>query len=141
MIHFEQNILYGARCGPKFCSVCMGVLRHSSPVQLFATPWTVTHQAPLSVRFSRQEYWSGWQCPPPGDLPDPGFKPESIALQADSLPLSHLGSLYAYGYPIVLAPFVEKMLMLSPLNCLCTFVENLLINCLCMCLSGLYYFP
>ena len=50
-----------------------------------------------------------------------------------------LGSLYAYGYPIVLAPFVEKMLMLSPLNCLCTFVENLLINCLCMCLSG--YFP
>ena len=40
-----------------------------SPVQLFATLWTVTHQAPLSMGFSRQEYWSGLPCPPPGDLP------------------------------------------------------------------------
>ena len=39
---------------------------------LFATPWTVAHQAPLSMGFSRQEYWSGLLCPPPGDLPDPG---------------------------------------------------------------------
>ena len=43
-------------------------------VQLFATPWTVAHQAPLSLGFSRQEYWSGLPCPPPGDLPDPGIK-------------------------------------------------------------------
>ena len=41
-------------------------------VQLFATLWTVVHQAPLSMGFSRQEYWSGLLCPPPGDLPDPG---------------------------------------------------------------------
>ena len=50
------------------------------------TPWTVVHQAPLSVEFSRQEYWSGLPCPPPGDLPNPGFEPKSPALQADSLP-------------------------------------------------------
>ena len=41
------------------------------------TQWTVAHQAPRSMGFSRQEYWSGLPCPPPGDLPDPGMKPES----------------------------------------------------------------
>ena len=44
------------------------------------TPWTVPHQAPLSMGFSRQEYWSGLPCPPPGDLPDPGIKPASPAV-------------------------------------------------------------
>ena len=48
-----------------------------SHVQLFVTPRTVTHQAPLFMRFSRQEYWSGLPDPPPGDLPDPGIEPES----------------------------------------------------------------
>ena len=46
-----------------------------SCVQLFVTPWTVAHQAPLSMGFSRQEYWSGLPCPSPGDLSDPGIKP------------------------------------------------------------------
>ena len=46
-------------------------------VPLFSTPWTIAHQAPLSIGFSRQEYWSGWPFPSPGDLPDPGIKPES----------------------------------------------------------------
>ena len=55
-------------------------------VWLFAIPWTVAHQDPLSIEFSRQEYWSGLQFPSPGDLPDPGIKPGSPALQADSLP-------------------------------------------------------
>ena len=45
-------------------------------------PWTITHQAPLSTGFSRQEYWSGLPFPPPGDLPDPGIKPESPASPA-----------------------------------------------------------
>ena len=45
-----------------------------SHVQLFATLWTIAHQAPLSMDFSRQEYWSGLPCPPPGDLPDPGIE-------------------------------------------------------------------
>ena len=49
------------------------------------TPWTVAHLAPLSMGFSRQEYWSGLPCPPPGDLPNPGIELRSPALQADSL--------------------------------------------------------
>ena len=57
-----------------------------SHVQLFATPWTVAHQAPLSMEFSSQEYWSGFPFPSPGLLPDPGIEPGSPALQADSLP-------------------------------------------------------
>ena len=50
-----------------------------------ATPWTVAHQAPLSMGFCRQEYWSELPFPSPGSLPDPGIEPESPALQADSL--------------------------------------------------------
>ena len=56
-----------------------------SHVQLFATPWTVAYQAPVSMGFSRQEYWSGLPFPSPGALPDPGIKPGSPALQADTL--------------------------------------------------------
>ena len=56
-----------------------------SHVLLFATPWTVSHQAPLSMKFSRKEYWSELPFPSPGDLPDPGIKLWSPALQADSL--------------------------------------------------------
>ena len=72
----------------------MCLLNYFSRVQLFATLWTVTHQAPLSMGFSRQEYWSRLPCPSPGDLPDPG-KGTNIKLfelrqllhwQADSLP-------------------------------------------------------
>ena len=55
-------------------------------------PWTVAHQAPLSMGFPRQEYWSGLSFPSPGDLPDPGIEPMSPAWQVDSLPLSHLAS-------------------------------------------------
>ena len=56
-----------------------------SRVQLFATPWTVAYQVPLSMGFSRQEYWSGLPFPSPGDLPDPGIEPRSPALEADAL--------------------------------------------------------
>ena len=56
------------------------------------TPWTGAHQAPLSMGFSRQEYWSGSSFPPPGDFSDAGTEPGSPALQADSLPLSRLES-------------------------------------------------
>jgi len=61
-----------------------------------ATPWTVACQAPLSMRFSRQEYWSGLPFPSPGGLPDPGIEPRSPALQADSFPTE------LQGKPIVL---------------------------------------
>ena len=50
------------------------------------TPWSVARQAPLSMGFSRLEYWDGLPCPPPGDLPNPGIDPRSPVLQADSLP-------------------------------------------------------
>ena len=56
-----------------------------SPVRLFATLWTVTYQAPPSMGFSRQEYWSGLPFPSPGDLPDPGIEPGSPALHANAL--------------------------------------------------------
>ena len=56
-----------------------------SLVRLFVTLWTVAHQAPLSMGFSSQEYWSGLPFPSPGDLPNPGTEPESPALQADAL--------------------------------------------------------
>ena len=66
---------------------CMKVkvksLRH---VRLFATPWTAAYQVPLSMGFSRQEWWSGLPFPSPGDLPYPGIKPGSPTLQADTLP-------------------------------------------------------
>ena len=73
------------------CALCAQSL---SQVQLFATPGTATRQAPLSMEFSRQEYWSGLLFPSAGDLPDLGTEPVSPAapgLQVDSLSLSHLG--------------------------------------------------
>ena len=60
--------------------VCLYMLSCFRHVQLFAVPWTVAHQAPLSNGFSMQEYWSELPCPPPGDLPNPGIKPTSPAL-------------------------------------------------------------
>ena len=56
-------------------------------VPLFATAWTVAHEASLSMGFSRQEYWSELPSPPPGDLPDPGTEPAFRALQVDSTEL------------------------------------------------------
>ena len=53
-----------------------------SRVRLFATPWTVAYQAPPSMGFSRQEYWSGLPFPPPGDLPHPGIEPASFVSPA-----------------------------------------------------------
>ena len=61
-------------------------MKSLSCVQFFVTPWTVAHQAPLSMVFFRQGYWSGLPFPSPGDLPDPEIKPGSPALQADALP-------------------------------------------------------
>ena len=56
------------------------VVKSLSCIQLFATPWAVVHQAPLSMGFPRQEYRSGLPCPPPGNTPEPGIKPTSSAL-------------------------------------------------------------
>ena len=66
----------------QFCAV-LRFLAQSCPT--LCDPVDCTHQAPLSMGFSRQEYWSGLPCPPPGDLPNPGIEPMSPTLQADSL--------------------------------------------------------
>ena len=67
-------------------------------VRLFATPWTVVQQVPLSMGFSRQEYWSGLPFPSLGDLPDPGIEPRSPALQADSFSSEPSGKHYVKTY-------------------------------------------
>ena len=73
-----------------------------SYVQLFVTPWTVAHEATLSVGFSRQEYWSGFPFPSSEDLPDLGIVPGSPALQANSLhsepPGKPKGGLWLFNY-------------------------------------------
>ena len=98
------SVVACCRVGSSGCSsTCMGsfkgdhhylhYLHHSlkvkvkslSRVWLFATLWTIAHQAPSSMGFSRQEYWSGLPFPSPGDLPDPGIERRSPALQADTL--------------------------------------------------------
>ena len=84
MLKFKQN-----RISWEVVWQCQALSR----VQLFVTPWTVAHQAPLSMGFSRQEYWSGMPCPPLGDLPNPGTKSGSPAFQADSLLSELQGSL------------------------------------------------
>ena len=61
------------------------VVQSLSHVRLFATPWSIAHQAPLSMGFSRQEYWSGLPFPSPGDLSNPGIEPSSPSLQIDAL--------------------------------------------------------
>ena len=86
----------------------MSLVKLLSRVRLFVIPWTVVHQASLSMGFSRQEYWSRLPFPSPGDLPDPGIEPRSPALQADALPSEPPGKnlvviklkalLYSSGY-------------------------------------------
>ena len=71
----------------------MGEVKSLSRVQLFATLWTVAYRGPPSMGFSRQEYWSGLPFPSPGDRPNPGIKPGSPILQADSLSTEPPGKL------------------------------------------------
>ena len=76
-------------------------MKSLSRIRLFATPWTVAYQAPLSMGFSSQEYWSGFS---PVDLPDPGMEPRSPALQTDALPSEPPGKSIVFsvdGYSIL----------------------------------------
>ena len=93
--HLPQAIVQGceetkaSEAGPSSLSFPLTVFSRFTRVRLFVTPWTVAHQAPLSVGFSGQEYCSGLPCPPPGDLVNSGTEPISLvspALQAGSLP-------------------------------------------------------
>ena len=66
--------------------ICRKKVKSLSRVRLLATPWTVAYKGPLSMEFSRQEYWSGLPFSSPGDLRNPGIKPGSPTMQADALP-------------------------------------------------------
>ena len=90
-----------------------------SRVRRFVTPWTVAHQAPSSMGFSRQEYWSGLPFPSPGDLPNPGIEPRSPALQADAL----TSEPYVYINPLPPEPpshspyFIDKRIEVQKVFC------------------------
>ena len=79
--------------GRKALTNVVKVKSHNSG-RLFATPWTVAHQAPPSMGFSRRDYWSGLPFCPPGDLPNPGIKPRSPTLQADALTSEPPGEMF-----------------------------------------------
>ena len=119
-------------------------MKSLSRVQLSATPWTVAHQAPPSMGFSRQEYWSGLPFPSPGDLPNPGIKPRSAALQANALtsepPGKPMGNLYSEAqnlagrnfndslYPTCHLPFplmsITRQYIFFPQLCLCCLRDS-----------------
>ena len=87
-MHFFKEDIEMAKTACERCSTSLivVVVQSLSHGRLFATPWTVTPQAPLSMGFPRQENWSEWSFPSPGDLPNPGIEPRSPPLQVDSLP-------------------------------------------------------
>ena len=82
-------------------------MKSLSCVQLFATPWTIVYQAPPSMGFSRQDYWSGLLFPSPGELHNPGIEPGTPALQADALPSEPPGKPKLGAYRGILTRSVE----------------------------------
>jgi len=114
---------------PSLPQQCLVVVYSLNPVRFFATPWTIAHQAPLSIGLPRQEYWSGLPFPSSGVLPDPGIRPGSPALWVDSFPTEppgkaapstavskHLKTLK--GHPKMLSTYQgvkERELLLPPL--------------------------
>ena len=109
-------------CPAGSCShyMCCDALSHD---QLFATLWTVACQAPLSMGFSRQEYWSGLLCPPPGDLPDPGI--ESMSVRSPAL----VGGLFTIStpwevHPVTFFPLTSSFCPLILINMSYLFVSH-----------------
>ena len=89
----------------------------------FVTPWTVARQAPLSMGFPRQDYWSGLPCPPPGHLPDPGMEPESPALIGGFFTTEPPGKPASFRYPGHFQKCVEKGLTFQVKHTLTTLRE------------------
>ena len=114
-----------------------------SHVQLFATPWTVAYQAPSSMRFSRQEYWSGLPFPSPGDLPDPGIQPGSPPLEADALTSEPPGLIFLFIHILKEPAFG---LIFYPPHCfpIFSFIDSCFNFYFCLhltlCLNYLFYF-
>ena len=100
-------------------------------VQLFATPWTVAHQASSSLRFSRKEYWSGLPFPSPRNLPDPGIKPRSFAFQKDSLPSEPPGRGLFLSYFNFLDAILKGIAFYIPflvIHCQCKEMQPISVN-------------
>ena len=97
-------------------------MKSLSRVRLFAAPWTVAYQAPLSMGFSRQEYWSGLPFPSPGNLPDSGIEPGSPALQADALPSRPPGKSLKFSDSITLLKVLCTFAILFLVGKLSTFL-------------------
>ena len=95
---FKITIVVGKYCKQqakkKISTHKLKWVKSLSRVWVFATPWTAACQAPPSMGFSRQEYWSGVPFPSPGDLPNPGIEPRSPTLQADALTSEPPGNLF-----------------------------------------------
>ena len=87
-------------------------MKSLSLVRLFATPWVVAYQAPMSMGFSRQEYWSGLPFPSPGYLPDPGIEPRSATLEADTLTSEPPREAHYH----IMTPFIPNYPMRSALS-------------------------
>ena len=112
LLHPSSILFFSHRPPPS--DTAWHVLSSFRRVWLFVTPWIAVRQAPLSMGFSRQEYWSGLPCPPPGDLSNLGTEPESPASQADSLTLGHQGSPQTLGFlnlPVLVTDFTGSVLI------------------------------
>ena len=107
-----------------YMCVCVCVCEVASVVSRFvATPQTVAHQAPLFMGFSRQEYWSGLPCPPPGDLPDPGIEPAS--LMSPALAGRFFTTIATWEAPI--RPVTYKLLLCHMCtDCICCVTVHIL---------------
>ena len=118
---------------------CASLVSH---VSLFTTPWTVAHQAPLSMGFSRQEHWSGLPFPPAGDLSNPGIEPRSPPLLADSLsseppgkPYTHIHThihIWIYVYlACICLPGISVANIYAYL-CVCIYIYVYIYICVCV---------
>ena len=92
------------------------LVKSLSLVRLLATPWTVAYQAPPSMGFSRQEYWSGLLFPSPGDLPDPGIEPRSPTLRVDALLSESPGKLSSVWHIVTVNRFIIIIIIIVPIN-------------------------
>ena len=102
----------------------------ASHIQLFVTPWTVAHQASLSMGFPRQEQWSRLQFPSPGDLPNPGIKPRSLTLAGRFFTTEPSGKLYECLYRNIYSWHYFQKALLIPLYLMVVSTQQLLLNSL-----------
>ena len=112
--------------------MCVCTLTRFSRIRLFAVLWTVAHKAPLSMGFSRQEYWSGLPCLSPGDFPNPGTEPRSPTLQVGSLPSELPGKpIFLPTFPRLYSCCCWSYPPKPPFSPACDLPSSHLISCQC----------